>query len=225
VQRIRRKHHHGVLLQEILDEAARHGLVFYPYYISAENVPAQGTGEDNPVCRIRLLNREDASELERITMLKTPSTTAAAFAARMKRARCLGTFVDGELAAYCWIGHDGLPTPGSGRQWLFRFQQHEVCLFDVYVAPAFRGQRIAATQRRFVQRMLSNDGIQRCFSTVLAFNSASRRYKSRFFVVESELRLYVHIRLWRLPGIDVRLWRKDNGLPTPRLKVIAARRR
>lgn len=226
-QRIRRKHRHGVLLQEILDQTARRGVVFYPYYVSMEQLLVQsgGSSSDTVPCEVRLLTPADAPELESITLLKTRITSAGAVAARMKQARCAGTFVNGELVAYCWIGHDGLPIPGSGRQWLYQFEPQDICLFDVYVAPAYRGKRIAEAQRRFILALLAEQGVKRIFSAVLAFNNASRRYKNRFGVLELELRLYLHLRLWRLPGIDLRLWRKDASVPTPRLRLVAARPR
>jgi GNAT superfamily N-acetyltransferase len=137
----------------------------------------------------------------------------------MTRARCIGAFADGKLVGYNWIGVDGVPTPSSGRQWLFMLDAGEACLFDMYVVPAHRGQRLAAILRGKVQRMLRDGGFKKFYSVTLAFNRASRRFKARLGAREVELRWYLHLRIGRLPGFDLRLWRRQPYTPSPWIKL------
>jgi GNAT superfamily N-acetyltransferase len=212
---------HGLLEQEILDRLARIGIVCYPYFVSTEPAVPSFAPPSQDGYRLRTLAPADAADISRITLLKTSATTTAAIAARMAHAVCVGAFAGGELVAYTWIGFDGVPTPGSGRQWLFGFKPDEACLFDLYVVPAHRGQRIAMLLRDRVTGILVHRGCRRAYSVSLAFNRATRRFKARIGSREVELRLYLHLRWGRLPGVDIRLRRFGPPLAAPRLKRIS----
>jgi GNAT superfamily N-acetyltransferase len=212
---------HGLLEQEILDRLARLGIVCYPYFVSVESARPRGASPSADGYELRVLAPADAAEISRITLLKTRSTTPQALAARMAHALCLGAFADGALVGYTWVGFDGLPTPGSGRQWLFRLEPDEACLFDLYVVPAHRGQRLAALLRHRVTDILERRGCRRAYSVSLAFNRATRRFKARIGAREAELRLYLHLRWRRLPGIDLRLRRFGFPIAAPRAKLVA----
>lgn len=213
---------HGLLTQEILDRLARAGLVIYPYVVVVESASLGTLVPSETGYVMRPLTARDAAAVSRITLLKTASTTAAAIAARMQQALCLGAFVGRELVGYTWIGFDGLPTPGSGRQWLFEFRPGEACVFDLYVVPAHRGQRLSVVLRDAVARALEERGCTRLYSVRLAFNRATRRFQARLGAQEAELRIYLHLRLGRLPGIDLRLRRLGPATGAPRVKRIAA---
>jgi hypothetical protein len=217
---------HGVLAQEMLDRLARAGLVIYPYFVVVEALSQEHeASRDMAAYVLRELGADDAAAVSAITLLKTRATGAEAVAARMTRARCFGAFANGKLVGYNWIGIDGVPTPGSGRQWLFMLGANEACLFDTYVVPAHRGQRLAAILRGHAHRMLREAGFKKFYSVTLAFNRASRRAKRRFGSREVELRWYLHVRVGRLPGIDVRLWRRPPYPPSPWIKLVKARPR
>jgi GNAT superfamily N-acetyltransferase len=217
---------HGVLAQEILDRLARAGLVVYPYFVVFETVSQEHEeSRDTGPYTLRELGADDAAAVSDITLLKTRANRAEFVAARMTRARCIGAFADGKLVGYNWIGVDGVPTPGSGRQWLFMLDAGEACLFDMYVVPAHRGQRLAAILRGKVQRMLREGGFKKFYSVTLAFNRASRRFKARLGAREVELRWYLHVRIGRLPGFDVRLWRRRPHTPSPWIKLVKSRPR
>jgi GNAT superfamily N-acetyltransferase len=217
---------HGLLMQEILDRLARLGLVIYPYFLTAEPASVGALAPDETGYETRTLTTGDAAEVSRITLLKTSATTTAATAARMERALCVGAFADGELVGYTWIGFDGVPTPGSGRQWLFMLRPDEVCLFDLYVVPAHRGRRVASVLRDYVSRLLDERSCRRGYSVSLAFNRSTKRFKARVGVRELDLRLYLHLRWGRLPGLDVRVWRYRGvaHTDTPLVKLVRPRR-
>ncbi|MGH8258918.1 MAG: GNAT family N-acetyltransferase [Steroidobacteraceae bacterium] len=215
---------HGLLEQEILDRLARSGVICYPYFVSVEPAVLSRAAPGGDGYQLRTLTQADAAEISRITLLKTSATTTAAMAARMEHAVCIGAFADRELVAYTWIGFDGLPTPGSGRQWLFRFRPDEACLFDLYVVPEHRGQRIAMLLRDYTTRVLEQRKCRTAYSVSLAFNRATRRFKGRIGVREAELRLYLHLRWGRLPGVDVRLRRFGLTIAAPRAKRVSRRR-
>lgn len=216
---------HGLLTQEILDRLARAGIVIYPYLIVVESASLGTLAPSDAGYGTRPLTARDAAAVSRITLLKTASTTAGAIAARMQQALCLGAFTGRELVGYTWIGFEGLPTPGSGRQWLFEFRPNEACVFDLYVIPAHRGQRLSVVLRDAVSRALEERGCTRVYSVRLAFNRATRRFQARVGAQEAELRVYLHLRLGRLPGIDFRLRRLGPATGAPSVKRIAARRK
>ncbi|MGH8259202.1 MAG: GNAT family N-acetyltransferase [Steroidobacteraceae bacterium] len=219
IQRLR----HGLLTQEILDRLARAGIVIYPYFIAVEAANPGPLAPPDPRYDLRTLTAADAPAVSFVTRLKTHGTSVPALAARMQRAKCIGAFTDGKLVGYTWIGYDGLPIPASGRRWLFMLAPEETVLFDLYVAPEHRGNRLAALLRDAVTRVLEADGCTRAYTVRLAFNRATRRFQRRFAVHDAELRLYLHLRLARLPGIDLRLRRFGAAIRAPGVRRVPAR--
>lgn len=215
---------HGLLMQELLDRLARLGVVIYPYFIAVEPANPGRLAAPDPRYALRPLTPADAPAISAVTLLKTQGNSAAALAGRMERALCVGAFMSGALIGYAWMGFDGLPIPASGRRWLFLLAPDETVIFDLYVSPEHRGNRVAGLLRDEITRALETRGCARAYTVRLAFNRATRRFQSRFAVRDAELRLYVHLRLGRLPGVDLRLRRL--GPPTvaaPGIKRVPAR--
>lgn len=216
---------HGLLTQEVLDRLARLGVVIYPYFVAVEPANPGRLAPPDPRYLLRPLTPADAPAISAVTRLKTQGNSTAALAARMARAKCIGAFIDGELVGYTWMGFDGLPIPASGRRWLFMLSPEETVLFDLYVAPEHRGNRLASLLRDEVTRTLEARGCTRAYTVRLAFNRATRRFQRRFAVRDVELRLYLHLRIARLPGIDLRLRRLGPAIPSRGARLVPARRR
>lgn len=210
---------HGLLIQEVLDRLAHAGLVIYPYYIVLEPLPAEPPPALDRRCTVRSLVAEDAAEIARISVRPTGE---GAIVARMDHSACLGIFFDGQLAGYTWAGLQQLPIPASFGEALFGLDSDEAYLFDIYVAPPYRGMRLAGLLRSRLQHDLARLGRHRFYSITLAFNRSSRRFKSRLGARELELRIFVRLLAWSLPGLDLRLWRREPHLKSPRLKRVSS---
>ena len=217
LQRLLGRLRHGLLIQEALDRVARAGLVIYPYYIVFEPLPAGPPPALPPRCAVRSLAPGDAAEMARISV--RPSNEGV-IVARMAQAASMGIFYDGQLAGYSWASLQRLPIPASSGQALFGLEPDEAYLFDSYVASPYRGMRLAGLLRSTLQHELARLGRRRFYSVTLAFNRSSRRFKSRLGATEHELRIYVHLHVGSLSGLDLRLWRREPHLKSPRLQRV-----
>jgi hypothetical protein len=80
--------------------------------------------------------------------------------------------------------------------------------------------RLAGLLRYALQYDLARLGRRRFYSVTLVFNRSSRRFKSRLGASEHELRIYMHLRAGSLFGLDLRLWRREPHLKSPRLQRV-----
>lgn len=211
---------HGLVTQEILDRLARRGIVVFPYLLTTEasteaNRPGGNTHE------VRWLAPADAAEIVRISLRHT---TADGIVERLAQARCLGIFCEGRLAGYTWVTLGNVRVPDSGGVPLFELRADEAYLFDMFIGPEFRGARLAPLLRAHLLQALLNEGRAHCYSITLAFNRSSRRFKTRLGAREVELRIYLHLRLGPLKGLDCRLWRRRPHLRTPFCRSVPHRR-
>jgi len=212
---------YGLLTQEILNRLKGFGLGFYPYLIVLE--PASGTFDGLPDARfsLRMLGAADAEEVVRVSEGRR---TAHSFVESLSRAVCLGIFYGGTLAGYTYAALDAVPLPVSGPGGHGRpvvvLQSHEAYLFDMYVAPQYRGLRLAGLLRQSMQRELITQGRTRFYSITAAFNRSSRRFKSRLGARQIELRICLRLSLAALPGWDLRLWRREPHLASARVRLI-----
>jgi GNAT superfamily N-acetyltransferase len=115
-----------------------------------------------------------------------------------------------------------VPVPSSRGTTLLPLTPAQAYLFDMYVAPRYRGLRLAPLLRRRILRELADAGRSHCYSLSLAGNRSTRRFKARLGAREVELRIYVHLRLGSLPGLDLRLWRGGERTAAPRFKRVRA---
>jgi GNAT superfamily N-acetyltransferase len=209
---------HGLLAQELVDRLARTGLVLCPYFITLEDVRGSEDLAPDPRLTMRWLSQEDITEMLRIALRKVG---AAHIRELMTTSSCMGVFCDDQLAGYSWASPIRVPIPTGTGQALFELAPDEAYLFDMYVAPQYRGLRLAGLLRSQLYRALAAQGRTRAYSITLAFNRSSRRFKARLGAREIELRLYVHVRLGRLPGIDLRLWRAREPLRSPIMRRVS----
>jgi ribosomal protein S18 acetylase RimI-like enzyme len=199
---------YGLLVQELLDRLVRHRLIVYPYFVVQEpgsEVPAAAPDERTS---FRFLGVDDADEVARVLAMRI---SRPLFLELLTRAECLGVFFDGKLAGYTWARLDTVPVPEGLGHPVFDLQPDEAYLFDMYVTPAHRGSRLAGSLRQAMQRELAFRGRTCFYSLTLAFNRASRRFKSRLGAREVELRLHLRLSVASLPGLDIRLWRRSGA--------------
>jgi GNAT superfamily N-acetyltransferase len=202
---------HGLATQEFLDRLARHGLVIYPYYIVVESRSHTAAACHDARLAFRWLTPDDAADMAAI---RRHGPDIARIGADLAAARCMGVFCDQQLAGYTWTSHLRLPIPGSEGHALFALESDESYLFDMYVAPQYRGLRLAGALRCRLYDELAAIGRPRFYSVTLVFNRSSRQFKARLGASEPELRCYLHARLGKLPGLDFRLWRGGAPLRT-----------
>jgi hypothetical protein len=197
---------YGLLIQEILDRLNRAGVFIYPYFVVLEPASAGPPPKVDGRCTFRLLRAGDVDEVVRVLVGRI---TAEVFLELLTLTECLGVFYDGKLAGYTWVRLDMVPIPNGLGQAIFDLQPDEAYLFDMYVASAYRGLQLAGILRQSMQSELSRRARTRFYSLTLAFNRSSRRFKSRLGAREVELRILLQLRVARLPGCDLRLWRRQ----------------
>jgi len=218
LQRFLGRLRYGLLMQEVLDRFAKAGLVIRPYFIVIESAPIESDPVSDPRCTLRMLTSEDAAAIEKISIQRT---TEQAHIDRLLQpgAACLGIFYDGELAGYTWARRDAVPLQSSLGLPLIQLQLHEAYLFGMFVTPRRRGLRLAGVLRRGMLRELTRRaGIRLFYSISLALNRSTRRFKDRLAAQEVELRLC--LKLGSHAGIDLRLWRREPHLRSPRFKRV-----
>lgn len=213
LQRFRGRLRYGLLTLYFLHRLARAGLVVYPYFVSMERCRSEAPPATDPRSTVRALTAQDAAEMARISVGQSKEE---AIVSGLSQPVCLGIFYDGQLAGYSWASLRTVPIPGSFGQSIFNLKPREAHLFYIYVAPRYRGLRLAGLLHRSLQHELARRGYRRFYSITLAFNRSSRRFNARLGVRELELRLYLHLHLRSLPGVDLRLWRREPSLRSPR---------
>lgn len=218
LQRLKGRIRNGLIVQDLLDGLGRIGLVIRPYFVNAEFGPHEDAPPLPAQCSVRRLTVADAQDILRITLRPPDPTTLAG---RLEQSHCVGLFHEGELAAYAWASTTrGVPVPDAGGARLFDLTVNEAYVFDMYVAPRFRGTRLATTLAQSMHSQLARLGLHDYYSFTIAFNRSARRFKTRLGAREMELRLYLHLRWGRLSGIDLRLRRWGERLRTPgRMRV------
>jgi len=215
--RLRGRLRYGLMSQEVLDRLAKCRIIIYPYFVVRE----AGSAEPRPMpdnrTRVRWLGAEDVDEVVRVLAGRI---NAPLYLELLTRAECLGAFRDGQLAGYTWARLDTVPIPQGLGYAVFDLHPDEAYLFDMYVAPAHRGLRLAGLLRQQMCSELARRGRTRLYSLTLAFNRASRRFKQRLGAREVELRLQLRLQVAALPGLDVRLWRRREALRSVWLRRI-----
>jgi hypothetical protein len=221
LQRLWGRVRNGLILQDLLDMLARLGCVIRPYYVVLEAVPEDCELPLPANSLSRRLTGADAAEMARITLRATP---VERLAQELEHAFCLGLFVEERLAAYTWASTRAVPVPDSYGTLLFEMGADGAYFFDAYVAPAYRGTRLAGLVRQLIQQHMARSGRRRFYSITMAFNRSSRRFKARLGAQEIELRLYLHFAPRHLRGFDLRLRRWAAALPSPAWTAVVARR-
>lgn len=215
LQRLHDRVRHGLALQEFLDLLERRfSLVVLPYYVVLEALQSlSGDAPDLPAAwEMRYLDERD---MPLVSALRTRPRDAGELHRLLQVSHCLGAFMDGQLTGYSWSRYDraSLPVRGQG---LFTLESDEAYLFDAFVAPEFRGQRVMNALRSRQYAELAKIGKTRFYSITRAFNRSSRRFKARLGAREVERRLILGTTRWW--AIDLRLRALDSGVRGPRFK-------
>jgi len=220
LQRVWRRIKYGLLLQEVFDRFARAGIVIYPYLVASESVDDRAAAPDGKGFTLRLLTLGDIGDM---VAMRGERVTESRLRALLARAICLGAFRDGQLAGYTWARFDALPIVFTRGHPLFALGPADAYLFDMFVATPYRGHRLAGVLRRALQREVGSRGRTNIYSITVAFNRSSRRFKSRLGARDVEMRLYLHLMPTRLPGCDLRVWRREPRPPTRRFVRVPPR--
>jgi len=209
--RFRNRVRFGLATQEILDRAARLGLVIYPYLYVDEPVRAA------PPLKAGLETRElYDTDVSLIAELPERPRDPARIRALMGVGTCLAIFEKGELLGYSWFRRDYL-SGGAGYYQMCALPEDCAYLFGTFICRKARGRNIAVQLRRQVLGRLAELGLKYAFSISLAFNRSTRRFKAKLGATEVELRLY--LRLKPFTALDLRLRHQRWRLSTPRLRA------
>jgi hypothetical protein len=216
--RFRERLRYGLFTQEILDQLSRIGLLIRPYYLVEEGLregqPVPAGADAYPV---RFLTKDDLPE---IIAISTRRPTAQ-FEKLISAGRCLGIFVDGELAGYTCSREDGVFLVWADP--LLELNEREAYLFGAFVARSFRGHDLAPIVRYRLYEALAELGRHTLYSITLAFNRSSRRFKAKLGARELELR--VILGFGRMVALDLRLWRFEGEARMKRGQFLSARTR
>jgi GNAT superfamily N-acetyltransferase len=198
-------------MQECLDRLDAAGVVCRPYFVTVETTSYLPDLPEPSGCVVRMLGPED---VPRIVATDLRRRTPESVARQLREMRCYAVFHGDALAGYTWSRFTTVPVPGAGAA-LFDLAADEAYLTDMYIAPEYRGARLAPWLRARVLRALAEEGRTTCYSISLAFNRSARRFKKRLGAQERELRLYLQLRVGPLRGIDLRLARWGGALRSP----------
>jgi hypothetical protein len=189
--RMKERLRYGLFRQEVLDRLARLGLIVYPYYLVREQaVEEPALDGDAGHVSFAKLGPEHAPL---VAGMACRPQDLQRVQARMGRTTCYGVFCGDDLAAYNWAEFTSVSAPLTLRK-LFPLGDHGAYLFDMYVARAHRGRRLAPWLRYMTYRQIMADGRDELYSATLAYNESSRRFKERLGAVEIEKRLIIGIR-------------------------------
>ena len=209
--RLKSRLSYGLLTQELLDRLAKFGLILYPYYVVREMPLQRPEYETNNIdFEARFL---DESELSIVTEIPERPRDLSRIRARLEHGNCFGVWVMGEFAAYRWYSTRDIPAAVGGAA-LCPLPPNTLYLYDAFVRPPFRGQRVAGLMRHKLHNELRSNGAECCVSLSLAFNKSTRRFKARLGAEETELRFLIALK--RSGGIDLRIRQNRQFLDTPR---------
>ena len=207
----------GLGIQEILDRAARLGVVIYPYVIIYEPI-LHRPQVDRFSARLSVTQLQP-HEAELVASVPERPRDVTRIRELMKTASCCAIVHNDELLAYSWFCSEQLRGMG-GTNALCRLPPGWAYLFDMYVRPVVRGRQLAVHLRHHVQKMLADRGIEHTCSRSLVFNRSARRFKYKLGAFDVELR--VLLRLKPFSGVDLRLRRRPWELRLPGLQPIHA---
>lgn len=205
----------GLAIQEILDRAARIGVVVYPYVIIYEPMIRRSQADILPAgLSIRQLEPHEADLVASVPERPRDTTKIREL---MKTAVCYAIVGHDELLAYGWFRCDQIRSM-AGSNALCQLPPGWAYLFDMYVRPVARGRQLAGHLRHHAQKILVDQGIEHFCSKSLVFNRSARRFKYKLGACDVELR--VLLRLKPFSGVDVRLRRKAWDLQIPGLQLV-----
>lgn len=221
--RVRERLRYGLVTQEVLDRLARKGLVFYPYDVVTESVRRVATIEVPATVQNLRFAQLGVDDVHLVTNMPCRPLPTEMITERIERAQGFGVFIGEELAGYTWVRFEKVPT-AKGGDTLFELDSRGAYVFDMYIARAHRGKRLAPWLRQRINEHLIQSGRDKIYSLSMVFNASTRRFKSRIGSVILERRLLV--RVGKFFACDVRLKSfTTEPLPTPWVKRFRTRQR
>ena len=219
--RLRGRLRHGLLLREILDRLVAWDIVVQPYILTVEQAALLPTLAAPAGYHVRELHEADAEAIVAISLRERELQDTRDL---LKTYRCHGIFHDAQLAGYTWSSFTDVPIPTAHRV-LFDLKEDEGYLRDMFIAPAYRGARLAPWLRAQVLQALRAEGRPTCYSLTLVGNRSSRRFKARLGAREMQWRVYLHLLPARWPGVDLRLWTRETASRASWLLPVAPNRK
>ena len=129
---------------------------------------------------LRLLDTEDAELVAEIAAKRGQplSQYLERARSRLQHEICMVTLVDGEFAGYYWANTHACLDPIT-RTPLFPLASNEAYLAYLYVAPQYRGSRIAGALSIATRRVLADQGRNRFYYIISQRDSVLPRRRNR----------------------------------------------
>ncbi len=224
--RLRERAQYGLFTYELLRRIHRRtGFCVYPYSIYfatlAELSKREAVPEKELGLELRLLDTEDAELVAEIAAKRGQplSQYLERARSRLQHEICMVALVDGEFAGYYWANTHACLDPIT-RTPLFPLASNEAYLAYLYVAPQYRGSRIAGALSIATRRVLADQGRNRFYYIISPLNISSRRHAARAGGRILERRLLLGVS--RVCALDVRLGLSCGGLETPLIRASRA---
>ncbi len=156
----------------------RFGIRATPYHLVLERLPDGATAELDRLPPGFTCLPFGEVELEEIVALEArrghvdPEVIRARAGADVG---CLGLKHDGVIVAFSWYAVGTVDSPYMPT----RLAPNEAYLFDMWVAPEYRGRKLAPILRYRTYRHLADAGVDTCFSVTQLGNDASARFKAK----------------------------------------------
>ena len=195
LKKVRNKFQYGTVLYYLSTRLYRLGVRIEPYWLELESLQDQHdlTGFLRPELQNLVPRFLDAEEIDAIHGSPENDIDSGDFplADRLKKScLCFGIEHEGEIAAITWCHLEELrlSTLRIG------LQENEAYLFDAYTYKKYRGMGLMPYIRFELYRRLTAMGRTRYYSTTLAFNTPSLRFKEKLGA--RHLGLYLKIGLF-----------------------------
>ena len=176
----------GQVLFSIRNLLIRVGIHIGPYYWVREGaypIDEPDIRLDPTKCKVSYF---DLKELEEIK--KTETSFGSDFTGLLKDGqKCLGIKVDDEIAAFMFIQYDDLLFRGR----MFRLDENEVYLQNMFTYEKFRGKNLAPYLRFHCYQLLNKEGIDNIFSVTTYFNKSAMNFKKKLKAQNLQLNLYL----------------------------------
>ena len=185
---------YGMFLHSLVGRLRHIGLVVYPYYLVSEQFRAASDLQVSIKPKLESLTTGflEADEIVSAMQDQEQNAPAGGYTSAQRVADgclCFGVKNGQEVIAYTWCdlkvcNHEPLP---------FELGAAEAYLFDMYTSEEYRGKNLAPFMRHELYTHLNEIGRTDFFSVTDAFNSASKRFKSKLGAEPVKLYFYIKV--------------------------------
>ncbi|MGX1929975.1 GNAT family N-acetyltransferase [Flagellimonas sp. 2504JD4-2] len=168
------KFKHGLFLLTCRNFLARFGIDLGPYYWVQEGIggiePPKIRGNESDF-EFKVLSVDDVKNLKKTSFVNVESGIS-----RLGNGlRFIGVKNNGEVAAFMCIENNDL----TFRKRVFRLEDDEAYLLNMYTYPPYRGLNLAPYLRYKSYELLHEEGVNKIYSVTDYFNKSSAKFKRK----------------------------------------------